>query len=305
MPDYTLQISNQKGIDQNNTLLLPAENEKDAALFLESLQYNNINFLGTGYRMWNLGISIPQIRREYIHFDKQLANRLKIRTEQGIYSENDLAKWVVDERTKIARRLRLRGMARQGLPSFIIYETRDALKYGMGGRTYPNMVNYAQKKGYNTVAKADQYLLKSATRPNTKISSASLKVGKYLKNGGRVGIVVGVALSTHTILTAEESQLEVVISREAGGIIGGSLATSATVGVCLVFGIVTGGWGLLAVGLIAGTGGGIIGGYFCEKTYHYIGPNVVTRTVKKGVIAAKDLVRPNWDAPHIRCIPAH
>lgn len=65
MADHTLEISNQKSIELNNTLLLPAENENDAALFLESLQENHINFLGTGYRMWKLGISISQIHRVY------------------------------------------------------------------------------------------------------------------------------------------------------------------------------------------------------------------------------------------------
>ncbi len=113
MPNYTLEISNQTAIDQDNVLLLPANNEKDAALFLESLQENNINFLGTGYSMWNIGISIPQIRREYIHFNNQLANRLKSRMGKGIYSDSSLAKWVVNERTKIARHMRLRGMPRQ------------------------------------------------------------------------------------------------------------------------------------------------------------------------------------------------
>ena len=93
MPSYTLEISNQKAIDQDSTLLLSANNEKDAALFLESLQENNINFLGTGYSMWNLGISIPQIRREYIHFDKQLANRLKNRIGKGNYSDSSHAKY--------------------------------------------------------------------------------------------------------------------------------------------------------------------------------------------------------------------
>ncbi|MCP3927644.1 MAG: hypothetical protein GY705_00910 [Bacteroidetes bacterium] len=307
MPDYTLEINNQKAIDQDNVLLLPANNEKDAALFLESLQENNINFLGSGYSMWNLGISIPQIRKGYIHLNNQLANRLKSRMGKGIYSDHNLAKWVVNERTKIARHMRLRGMSRQGLSSFAIYKARDTLKYGQGGKTYSNMVKYAlktQPKVY-TVAQADQYLLKSATRPNTKISSASFKVGKYLKNGGRVAVVVGVALSTHTILTAEEYRLEEVISREAGSFAGGALATSATVGVCMIFGILTGGWGLLAVGIIAGTGGGILGGYLGEKTYHYVGPNVITGTAKNGVIRARELVRPNWDAPSMRCMPAH
>ncbi len=169
------------------------------------------------------------------------------------------------------------------------------------------MVKHAlkTKEWVNTVAEADQYLLKSATRPNTKINSASFKVGKYLKNGGRVAVVVGVALSAHTILTAEEYRLEEVISREAGSFVGGALATSATVGICMIFGILSGGWGLLAVGIIAGAGGSIIGGYLGEKTYQHVGSNVVTETMKKGVILSRDLVRPNWDAPPMRCMPAH
>ena len=201
----------------------------------------------------------------------------------------------MNERTKIARHVRLRGMSRQGLSSFAIYKARDTLKYGQGGRTYPNMIHYAQKtqKEVNTIAQANKYLLKSATRPNTKINSASLKVGKYLKHGGRVAVVFGVALSAHTILTAEEYRLEEVVSREAGSFVGGAFATSATVGICLVFGIVTGGWGLLAVGIIAGTGGGMAGGYLAEKIYHYVGPNAVTATVRKGVILTRNLVRSN------------
>lgn len=304
MSEHTIQFEDQKDINQDNILLIPAKDEKNAVLFLDSLQENNIGFLGPGYRMWNLGISIPQIRAEYIRLDQQLANRLKSRINMNQYTDHQLAKWVVAERTKIANRLRIQGALRQGFAPLVIYETRDRMIYGRGGRSYPNMVKHAKSKGYKTIAEADQYLLKSAVRPNTKISSSSLKVGRYLKNGGRVAIVVGVAMSAHTILTAENQQLERVIASEAGSFIGGSIASGAAIGICLVFGIVTGGWGLLAVGIVAGVAGGAVGGYMGEKTYQYIGPNTITGTAKKGIIKAKDLMRPNWEQP-FTCVASH
>ena len=46
-----------------------------------------------------------------------------------------------------------------------------------------------------------------------------------------------------------------------GGLVGGSAGAGVGVGVCLVFGIATGGWGLLACGVVGGVGGGLVGSH--------------------------------------------
>ncbi|WP_141699304.1 hypothetical protein [Candidatus Thiosymbion oneisti] len=138
-----------------------------------------------------------------------------------------------------------------------IYEIRDWREYGRGGRTSPNMVRYYQKQGVPRSGIPGR-ILSGAQRSNLGVNAA-MRGASYLKNGGTVLIVVGVALSAARIWNASDEELPRVIGQELGGFIGGGLGAGAGIGVCLVFGIVTSGWGLLACGVVGGLAGGVGG----------------------------------------------
>ncbi len=138
-----------------------------------------------------------------------------------------------------------------------IYEIRDWRTYGRGGRTYDNLVRRYRGRGV-PATQVPGRILDGATRSNPGVNRA-LRGASYLRHGGRVLIVVGVAVSAARIWNAGEEELPRVIGEELGGFIGGGLGAGAAVGICLVFGIASGGWGLLACGVVGGIGGGVIG----------------------------------------------
>jgi len=67
--------------------------------------------------------------------------------------------------------------------------------------------------------------------------------------------------SGHRIATAEEGERARVIGEEFGGQAGGYVGSAAGVGVCVVFGLATGGWGLLGCAIVGGAAGGMGGTY--------------------------------------------
>ena len=65
-------------------------------------------------------------------------------------------------------------------------------------------------------------------------------------------VVISIATTAYILLTADPKDLERIIYEEAGSFVGGSAGAGLATGACLVFGIATGGWGLLACGVIGG-----------------------------------------------------
>lgn len=192
----------------------------------------------------------------------------------------ELAEWAVKERARIARRIRLK----QGISPTVLFEIRDNIKYGLGGRTPKNMYKRAVQKGARGAAVYDR-MIRGATTPNTEMTAAMLKGARYLKYGGRVIVVISIATTAYTLLTASQEDMERIFAEEAGGFIGGGAGSSLAVGLCLVFGVGTGGWGLLACGALGGIGGGALGSYLGGKTYYSSrGNEIMTQAERGGII---------------------
>jgi hypothetical protein len=249
--------------DDFYTLPLPASNDQAALDFLAGIGGSST---GTGQALQRVGIDAPVVRAQYKQAIEDLARQIAERLERG-QSKEQVARWAVEQRRQIVSRMR----SGSGPMGRTLYEIRDWRKYGPGGRTYANMVRHYQTRGVPSAQIPDR-LIAGATRSNAGVNQAALRGASYLRHGGRVLIVVGVAISAARIWNASEAELPKVIGEELGGFIGGSLGASAAVGACLVFGVATGGWGLLACGIVGGAAGGLggsmIGGAITDGIYY-------------------------------------
>ena len=102
---------------------------------------------------------------------------------------------------------------------------------------------------------AYEAIIKGAQKSNTSVNSSALRGAAFLKRGGRVVLVVGAGMSAARILSAREHELPRVVGEEAAGFAGGAAGSSALIGACMIFGIASGGWGLLACGALGGIAG--------------------------------------------------
>ena len=265
---------------------LPASNDLDAAEFLQVVATGGA--LGTGHGLNKVGIDMPRIRADYEAAIRSFMQEFDAKKASGI-SSKELADWAVKRRASIARQIRLKN----SLGQTVLFEVRDNLKYGLGGRTPENLRNrYSTPRNGQpglSGSQLDDALIKGATKPNQVISDSAFKAAKYLKHGGRVIVVVSVATTAYTLLTAPQEDLERILYEEAGGMVGGSLGASAAVGACLVFGIATGGWGLLACGVVGGLGGGALGTYAGNKIYYSTDDRPVNQANQTGVVQLESL----------------
>jgi len=155
---------------------------------------------------------------------------------------------------------------KQGTSSRIILDLRDQLKYGLGGRNYNNLEKRALRAGVPP-SQVPKKLLNNATKPNTAISNAAIKGANFLKHGGKAVVVISISFTAYTLLTAPEHKFEQIIYEELGGVAGGAIGGGAAVGLCIVFGIATSGWGLLACAVVGGGLGGIAGSSAGNKVF--------------------------------------
>jgi len=232
------------------TMRLPFSTPAEANEFLGGIGGDAV---GAGYAMNRAGISIPQIRTLYKQRIKEMVAELSRRSELGESAES-LARWVSAERTKIAQEIR-----QMGSPgSQTLYNIRDTWEYGRGGRTWENIERRYSTRGLSG-PDMHNHIISGAMRSNVRVDEASLRGARFLKHGGRVVVVVGIGLSAARIWNASDHELPRVIGEELGGLAGGAIGASVAVGACIVFGVATGGWGLLACGIIGGAGGGYLG----------------------------------------------
>lgn len=260
---------------------LPASSPQEAATILEAVGSGGA--LGTGMKTTRLGAVIPIVRHEYERRIAHLVAEVERRRAAGEPSAT-IARWVVGERRRIANEMRWR----TGAGTRVLFEVRDWTKYGPGGRTYRNMEARYSRRGLQGVELHDS-MVRGATSPNTGISRTALQGARYLKNAGRVVIVLSLASTAYVLLTAPEAELERLMYEEAGGWTGGSIGAGFGVGACLVFGIATGGWGLLACGIVGGFGGGVLGASIGERVYYSRNPKVEQQPLASGVLDSREL----------------
>ncbi|QUL38971.1 hypothetical protein [Erythrobacter sp. JK5] len=242
------QMYNHPG-EVRYTLSLPIESENQALEFLEGI---GGDAAGAGRAMTRIGIDAPLIRAQYKAEVEGLARQIAERLDRGD-SVEQTARWASEQRRLIVNRMR----AKSGGVSQVVYEVRDWRKYGYGGRSYPNMVRHYQGRGVPQ-SQIPERILRGAQQSNEGVSAA-VRNASYLRHGGRVVLVVGVAISAARIWNASDEEMPRVIGEELGGFIGGGLGAGAGVGICIVFGIATSGWGLLACGVVGGAAGGSAG----------------------------------------------
>ena len=264
------------------TCSLPVASEQQAADLLEVIGSGGA--LGAGMRMNNIGVSMPAIRSEYERLIHQFLVEVERRRAAG-QSSREIARWVVDERRRIANQMRWRS----GTGTRLLFEVRDWREYGIGGRSFANVERRYMGRGVTGEA-LNEAMIQGASRSNTGISGAAIRGARYLRNGGRVVIVLSLATTAFVLLTAPEGELERLLYEEAGGWIGGAGGAGLAVGACLVFGIATGGWGLLACGIVGGIGGGAVGSYAGNRLYYSLKPQVEVSVLGTGVLDASDLV---------------
>jgi len=235
------------------TMDLPGRTPSEAAAFLEGL---GGDAAGAGYAMQRVGINAPLIRATYKKDIEGMVAEIVRRMEAG-ESKEAVARWASAERNRIVAKARK--MSAPGVRS--IYTIRDWRKYGFGGRTWSNMEAYNYKHYGVTGDAFHQRMVDGALKSDPNVNQGALKGAKYLKHGGRIIMVVGVAASAARIWNATDEELPRVIGEEIGCLVGGAVGGGLGVGACLIFGIASGGWGLLACGVV----GGGIGGYAGSK----------------------------------------
>jgi hypothetical protein len=237
-----------------------------------------------------LGIEVPRVRQDYEAALADFLREVEQRRATGA-SRETLARWAVEERAAIARRIR----SQQGFAARALYEVRDVAQYGRGGRNYTNMVSRYARRGYAGDA-LHEALLRGATHPNTGISDAAIRGARYLRYGGRVVVVLSIATTGYVLLTTPADQLERVVYEEAGAAGLGAAGTAAAVGLCLVFGVATGGLGLLACGALGGVAGGALGSYAGNRLY-YTTRSASDTAEQTGVLASDELS----ERPELAC----
>ena len=258
------------------TCALPARSVSEAHEFLETVGCGGA--LGSGARLTNLGAEMPRIRAEYERRIAQLVAEVE-RRKTLKQPAREIAEWVVNERRAIANQMRWQS----GAGTRVLFEIRDWKEYGVGGRSYANVQTRYLGRGFSSPALEEQ-MIRGATHANTGISEAALKGARYLKAGGRVIVVISIATTAYTILTADPKDLERLIYEESGAFVGGSAGAGLATGACLVFGIATGGWGLLACGVIGGMAGGFAGSHVGSRIYYARKPNIETDVILNGAL---------------------
>lgn len=244
-------------------LSLPGSNLDAAAAFLEELGGPTA---GAGRAMYRVGVDAPRLRKAYKVEIEAMIEQISRRLAAG-ESKEAVARWVSAERVRIANRAR----ASSSVVGRAIYEIRDWREYGPGGRTWANVERRYAARGLSGGAMYEN-IIKGAQKSNASVNSAALRGAAFLKRGGRVVLVVGVGLSAARILSAREHELPRVVGEEAFGFVGSSAGASALIGACMIFGVATGGWGLLACGAIGGAAGGLLGeaaaGHLMDGIYY-------------------------------------
>ena len=255
---------------------LPALSERDATSLLEVIGSGGA--LGAGHGMHQFGVKFPEMRAAYEEAIEELA--LEVERRKKFMKPRALADWAVNSRTAIARDIRARY---QGLGATIAYEVRDNVKYGPGGRTPRNLRKYHIRTKRLGAHGLNRELQRSALRSDAQINKA-VKGARFLRHGGRVVVVLSLSTTAYVLLTAPPDQLEKLLYEEAGGLAGGSLGAGAGVGACLLFGIATGGWGLLACGIVGGAVGGAGGALLGEQIYYAVGDDAVEQVDATGLL---------------------
>ncbi len=248
------------------TVSVPGRTPEEAFRYLYNI---GDGAMAQGSRDLYQGTVIEPIRNQYKatleQVEQQIAARRTALGANATEAElRALAQWGSRQRTMTARVWRIP----QGPAAGLSLEARDWQKYGRGGRTFENLMRRTEAKGLTGPA-AYEYLLKSATTSNADVTAKLARNARFLRGGGAVLGVAGLALTAYDIAQAPPEMRARVAERHAVGFAGGLVASEGAV---LLLGVGAAclaatppGWVVIAVGLVAGA----IGSYVAD---HYFFP---------------------------------
>ena len=174
----------------------------------------------------------------------------------------ELAVWAARQRATTARLWRIP----QGPGQMTALEARDWGVYGVGGRTFKNLLKRQEVQYGLTGPAAYERILGSAVRDNVKVTADVARASKFLKRGGAALGLAGLAVSAYDIYSAPPGQRGKVAAHEGVDAVGGLIASEGAVGLLGIGAVALGlatppGWVVLAVGLVAG----IAGSYLADR----------------------------------------
>ncbi len=235
--------------------------------------------LGIGNRLSMIGKHMVPYResyeRELNRFSSDVSdriNRLRAQNLKGLQLHQEvesLARWTVNRRNQVIRQVR----SRQFWDTRLSLIGRDLYVY-KGSRTYEKI--YAKQAKKLTAASSkpvsklevDGEIIRRSSKSNLKVSQTIEKGAKFLKHGGRVIWVFSTGTLAYELAVTPKRDLPKVIARETGGAAGGLAGSGIATGLCVAFGIATGGWGLLGCGVVGGLAGGMAGSSLAEGLFY-------------------------------------
>ena len=254
---------------------------------------------GTGVRNAYYGTVLEPIRNAYKTRLEAVESAIRQR-RVGLgpnpteYELRGVAQWAARQRAWTAR------VWRVPTPSLLAgLEARDWQKYGVGGRTFENLMARNAAAGRSGTA-AYEYILGSAVRSNAEVTASVARGARFLRGGGAVLGVAGLAVSAYDIAHAPAGQRGALAERHAVGFAGGLVGSEAAAGLLAIgAGLLAAtppGWVVIGVGLIGGIAGGVIAdrifyppkhepiarrmaaGYAIDPHHHYVGTGLTGDT---------------------------
>ena len=239
---------------------------------------------GTGAQNFYYGSVLGPIRDSYkarleIVEREILQRRMSLGSAPDPLELRGLAQWAARQRARTAR------VARLPTPSLLAgLEARDFHEYGLGGRTFDNLMRRKTRLKGLTGTAAYESILSSASVSNPKVNASIARAARHLRTGGAVLGVVGLAVTAVDIYDAPADGRGAVATRAgvsfAGGLIGSEVAVGlVTVGAGLLLGATPVGWVILGVGLV----GGVVGGIIADQVFYPKRSEPVARQLNAGI----------------------
>ncbi len=247
VPCYRVCIPFQANISPY-TVSLPAQSTSEAE---KTLHLIGTGSFSTGLHQTYLGQMLPRIRQSYYEALAVAEHEISVKkTTLGSRLNNPaeyraFVEWASARRTNIARLYRLP----MGIGGVVGGEIRDISKYGMGGRSFDNLIKRQAERGIAGEAAVNK-VFSTIDKPNTAVTEQMLKTSKILRSGGAIFFVGGAALTGYEIYQAAPNERPEIAKKAVGTTIAGFIASDLAIGVAIMLGAT--GVGLIAIGVVAG-----------------------------------------------------
>ncbi|MBU6438100.1 MAG: hypothetical protein KGQ77_11280 [Betaproteobacteria bacterium] len=240
---------------------------------------------GGGARQLLMGTTFEPLRRLYAAHDAQIAALARQRLQALGPRPNaeelmEVARWASRERAKSARLWRIP----TGPDIGAVLEARDWQRYGVGGRTLPNLM--ARNLRANPGMTTEQSLLQvigSAGRTNTQVDLGVLRIGRALRTGGSILFVAGLGATAFEYAHTPSVQRAEFVRREAVGYAGAAVATGLATALIMTFALP--GMVVVGVGVVAGVGGA----WAAQQIYLATAGSAAQRQAHAGLVTAAAL----------------